>query len=488
LPTQVQLPPSEIAEEPLAVRSIAGILLPQVGMRRLGSLKLASAVLPLLAGVVLALLTLALGPVTLPIVFFVLFVLPWLMQDAFRLFIWLIVTWPILTLYVRIPLPAGIPDISYERVLVLLLLCVVILEALQLKRRLMKATLLDILVIVYVVAQLSSRLFVLWFGAMGTPDLNGLLDVILVPLVMYWMAKNLLVSRVHLKWFLCALVIACLLVCLSGLYDRSVGADGEWSDVPGGRAAGVLENPGIYGATLGMGILAAICCLPHLKRKLTQAALVTTIGVLLYGVLVSYTRSAWISVLTVLFGAQFLVNGLWRRTLPIFILVLVLLVFMWDQLPANSPYMRRALTTHTATPRLALAQIGWQRFLERPFLGWGSGALNTFGRGQVGTISHNVFLTFLVDGGLALFLGFSVAVGYVLIRAIRVHGMTEKSSLERHVMVAMTGGILIYLLSAMFLELRYFGYFNALFWICAGVIDRLGVNMGARSTEHSDGD
>ena len=168
----------------------------------------ASAILPLLAGLILALLILALGPITLPFVFFVLLVLPWLVQDPFRLFIWLIVTWPILTLYVRIPLPAGIPDLSYDRVLVLLLVCVILLEALLSKRRLMKVTPLDILIIGYLVAQLSSRIFVLWFGGMGRPDLNGLLDIILVPLILYWMAKNLLVSRVRLKWFLYALVIA----------------------------------------------------------------------------------------------------------------------------------------------------------------------------------------------------------------------------------------------------------------------------------------
>ncbi len=143
----------------------------------------------------------------------------------FRLFVWLIVTWPILTLVVRIPLPAGIPDISYDRVLVLLLLPMIILEALLSKKRLMKATPLDILIIVYVVAQLSSRVFVLSFGGMGRPDLNGLVDSILVPVVLYWIAKNLLVSRAHLKWFLCALVIASLLICLTGLYEQAVGGE-----------------------------------------------------------------------------------------------------------------------------------------------------------------------------------------------------------------------------------------------------------------------
>jgi O-antigen ligase len=205
-----------------------------------------------------------------------------------------------------------------------------------------------------------------------------------------------------------------------------------------------------------------------------------TIGILLYGVFASYTRSAWLSVFAVLFFAQFFVNGLWKRTLPLFMLCLLLVVLMWDKLPDSSAIMSRALNMDNVAQRLYLLRIAWERFLERPFLGWGSGALNTFSLMQAGAISHNIYLSFLVDGGLVLFLSFFAAVGYLLIRAIRVYGMTDKSSLERNVLVAMTGSILIYLLSGLALELRFFGYFNALFWICASVLDSLGTRAAVR--------
>ena len=117
------------------------------------------------------------------------------------------------------------------------------------------------------------------------------------------------------------------------------------------RAAGALGNPAIYGAVLGIGSLAGICCLSLVKRKLIQAALVATIGVLLYGVVASYTRSAWLSVFAVLFVAQFLVNGLWKKTLPILMLGLLLLVLMWNILPDSSNIVQRALTTKTITQR-----------------------------------------------------------------------------------------------------------------------------------------
>jgi O-antigen ligase len=470
------------------VKSISGVLWSPIGIGWLWRTKLAYVILPILAGLITALLILALGPIMLPVIFSIFFFLPWLMQDVFRLFIWLIVTWPILTLFLRIQLPAGIPDISYDRALVLLLLCIVIVETLLSKRRLKKITPLDILILLYFVAQLSSRLFVLWFEGIGKPNLNGLLDIVLIPLILYWVAKNLIASRTHLKWFLYALVIASLLICLTGLYEQASGrrvfavsstlggweTHYYWQDVGGLRAAGALGNPAIYGATLGMGILAGICSLAHIKRKLIQATFVVTIGVLSYGLFASFTRSAWLSVFIVLFIAQFFVNGLWKRTLPIFVLGLVLLVLIWAKLPSSSTIVSRAMTTRTITPRLEVTQLGWERFLEKPLLGWGSGALDTLGVMQVITSSHNIFLSFLVDGGLFLFLSFLAVVSYLLNRAIRVYEMTAKSSLEGNVLVAMMGNILIFLLSGLALELHYFGYFNALFWISAGVIDRLG--------------
>ena len=120
--------------------------------------------LSLLLGSILALLPILFGPITLPIVFFMFLILPWLIQDAFKLFIWMIVTWPLLYVFVQVPLPAGVPDLTYGRAMVLLLVCVVILEVLILKRQLIKLTTLDILALVYVFAQLISHLFVNWLS------------------------------------------------------------------------------------------------------------------------------------------------------------------------------------------------------------------------------------------------------------------------------------------------------------------------------------
>jgi O-antigen ligase len=445
----------------------------------------------IIAGVLFSIIVLTLGIMSVPLIVFTLLILPWLLKDVFRLFVFLIITWPILTLFVRLPLPAGVPDLTYERALVLLLVGFVLIEALLRKRQLLKLSVLDILVGIYVIAQLSSRLFVLWFGGTGNPDLNGLLDIILIPIILYWLIKNLLVSREHLKWFLASILIACLLIGLTGLYEQAAGvrifhlsvnlggtdAQYMWQDVPGGRAAGAMINPAIYGAVLGIGVLAGIGLLPHIKQKLTRVAILAILGVLMFGVFASYTRSAWLSVFIVLFLAQFFITGLWKKTLPIFMLGLLVFAFVWNQIPAISIAVNRATFTDSLPIRFELIKIGWEEFLQRPLLGWGTGAYNAISFARVRDQSHNIYLTFLVDGGLALFLSFIVAIGYLLLRAIRIYRIAEKNSLERDAVVAMAGCVLIFLLSGLALELRYFSYINALFWIGAGVIDIIGLRQ-----------
>jgi O-antigen ligase len=397
------------------------------------------------------------------------------------------VTWPVLTLYARVSLPAGIPDISYERVLVPVTADIIILEGLVRKRKLQQIGMLDILVGTYVAAQLASRVVVLWFEGLGKPDLNGILDVIVLPILMYWMTKNVLVSKWHLRRLLYALILASVMIGLSGLYERALGLQespfpitpyligGKLStrffDVPQGRAAGLVGNPAIYGAVSGIGVLVSLCCLVHSQQQRTRVVLAATIIILLYGIFASYTRSAWVSVAVALFIAQFFMKDLWKRTLPIYAMGILFLVLGWNALESSPVVASRILNPHNMDFRLAFVPLAWQQFLEKPVLGWGSGALDYFGFTYYQDSSHNIFLTLLVDGGLVLFLSFVVVIIYLFSRALRVYRLLPQ--FERSVLAAMIGSVMIYLLSGMALELRYFGYFNALFWIVVGVIDKL---------------
>lgn len=452
-------------------------------------------VLLIIIGFILALLTFKLGFLALPVVIFLFLIFPWLIQDPFRLFIWLIVTWPILTLYARFPLPAGIPDITYERILLLLILSFVLIEGLFSRKNLHKIGLFGILAGIFVIAQLITRAHVLWYGGIGDPDLDGVLRIVLIPLAMYWLTKQLIVSRWHLKWLLYALILASMIICITGLIDFALGqektlfavpqvlggfANIRYMDVPGGRAAGVMGNPGIYGAILGMGVLISLACLNHAEHNSTKIFLILTIFILLLGVFASYTRAAWISLIVALFIVQFFMENVWRKTLPIFFIGFLLLALAWGSLVDNPLMLSRVLNPENVFVRIELGQFAWEKFLEKPFMGWGYGAFNRFGLMSLGFSSHNTYLSLLVDGGLFLLLSFIAVPAYLIYEAFRINKMIKINTFTRDILAALTGCFLIFLLSGLVRELNYFGYFFTYVMIIGAVIEifKAGKVMG----------
>ena len=202
-------------------------------------------ILSILTGLFLALIVHFLGLLSLPVIFFLVILFPWLVRDPFRFYIWLIITWPFLELYARISLPAGIPDITYERLMMIILFIILILDGFVNKKRQLKFGGLTFFAIVYFVAQLSVRMHVVFFGGTGSSDYNGLLTGVLIPIGVYWITRNILVSKRYLTGFVYTLIIASLLICFSGLIDQIIGSETSIFAPPaelGGFSAGTFSR------------------------------------------------------------------------------------------------------------------------------------------------------------------------------------------------------------------------------------------------------
>ncbi len=465
---------------------------PQFSVTQLNakSIQLPALIVSVIVGVVLGLMILRLGMLTLAIVVGVM-VLPWFIRAPFRLYIWLIVTWPVFSLYLRVRLAKGVPDINYERVLVPLIMAIVVTSALALKTNLPR---IGIWVGIYVMSQIISYGSTRVLGGMSTASPVIFLKSLILPISMYWLTKTLIVSKWHLQRLLYALILSSVIICMTGLYERAIGArespfpvntgtaSGErYLGVSGGRAAGVSGNPAIYGAVMGMGVLASLCCFVHTEQKPAKIVFGMVAALLTYGVFVSFTRSAWIATLVAVFFFLFLIKDLWKHTLPFLVVGLVpaalILVVASDRILDNQLIQDRLLEQGNVVGRMDRLSFSWDLFVEKPFLGWGSGALDVHMNKEFTeegfNVSHNTFFTFLVDGGLLVFCSFSALMISVLARAIQILQRGERHSFERSASGVMIGCLLIFLLSGLALELKFFSYFNTLFWIAIGTIERL---------------
>jgi hypothetical protein len=457
-------------------------------------------------GAIGAILLLKLGMLALGVVI-ALIALPWFVREPFRLYVWLIVTWPVLGLYIQVPLPAGMPDLNYERVVVLGIVALVMIPALVFRRKVPPlgpwvSLYMGAQIVVYGLAGLS--------GGAGSSNLVIFINSLLVPLAMYWLTKSFITSKERLQWLLGALIFASVIICVSGLYERALDlkkspfpvetgtASGERyleQGIAGGRAAGVTGNPAIYGAILGIGVLASLCCYGHARQGYAKLGWAAVTILLVYGVFVSFTRSAWLAFLAAILIAQFLIRDLWQWTTRLLLLgiivgTLLLYFALGDQLANNEVVQGRILEAQNVTGRLDRAVLAWEHFLERPFFGWGAGALNAFTKQRFPKSgfdsSHNTYLTILVDSGLFMLGCFLALPGFWLSQAVQVLRWSQRQSFERSVIGVMLGSLVIFLLSGLALELKYFGYFNSLFWIAGATIECLHTMLQADHTTNEN--
>ncbi len=410
----------------------------------------------------------------------------WLCRDPFRVLLYVIMTWPFVW-PARLRLPAGIPDVAYERVLVLLAVALVVLPAVVHHRRLPR---MGIMACIYVVSMMIILARSLWFGGLVRPEFGNVINFAILPPTIYWLTKNLVVSERHLRWLLAIIVVTASAICCTGIYERVLdleqspfnvtphneAGDTRYLGVPGGRAAGVLGNPGVFGAVMGFGVLCGLCQVVHsAPHSRTKHLFIAATALTLYGVLICYTRSAWVSVVFALFAVQFCIKDIWKKTLPAFFVGFLLLAVLGALLADHDIIQNRVLEKDNAVGRVDRAFWCWQQFLHKPVMGWGLDSTNYLMPRMFSTVgfetSHNTFFSLMVDGGLLLSLSFVGLLLLWLTRAWSVLRTRPRDCFQRSVAAAMAGFIMIYAMSGMAMELRYYGFFNSLVWIAGATIE-----------------
>ncbi|TWT82117.1 O-Antigen ligase [Planctomycetes bacterium CA13] len=458
-------------------------------------------------------------------ILYVLIVFVWRLPILFRLLLGLIITWPTLGLYGELPLPAGIPDLNFQRGYVAVLVLGYFMSVVLEKRQSAKSPIdqteaprdvgvphfyqdvsptFPIWVAAYVGLKAVSVVNGLVFGTGGSTSITGYIETTLIAVVAYFLVKRFVDSRERLMWLLGAIILSALIILGTGVYERVLNLDESifpvsahneagntrTMDVPGGRAAGVIGNSAVFGGLMGMSLLATLCIGVNAKKTWLKISLGCIAMILAYGVFVCFTRSAWLSVAIALGFSQFYFNGLWKLTVPIGFVVTFALLIVWGSLAKSDVVQGRLLNQETVTGRVERFVWSWQRFLERPIIGRGPGSLNKLMQAEYSEdgfdTSHNTYMTMMVDNGGLVFICFWGVVFGWLSKAKSILLLQDRKSIfftsaafERSVVAAMVGCITIYLLAGMSLEISYFSYYTVMFWIAGAVIERM---VGATGT------
>lgn len=158
----------------------------------------------------------------------------------------------------------------------------------------------------------------------------------------------------------------------------------------------------------------------------------------------------------------------------------VAVVASWGAFASSNVYEQRLGRQDTAETRLYLQRAALSAASERPVFGWGYGSFDRVKDLQTAqgadarlaveeNTSHNSFLTVLVEFG-AVGLAFLVlpwiAIATAALRRSRV------PSSERWILVGGVAGLAVYALNAAIIDMRFFSFAPALFWVGLGLTRR----------------
>ncbi len=211
-------------------------------------------------------------------------------------------------------------------------------------------------------------------------------------------------------------------------------------DVPnyfyqGLRWTGLWDNPNIYGMLMGAGVVLAIGLLAHnaklkIKNSKTAWFLTIAVGMMVVGLVMSYSRGAWLGAAVGLLYLAWNYGKLkWRYVLPGVAIAALVVCFFWGSTADDAPwYIKRAdLSRPSAQHRAAAWLAGLEIMRDHPFgVGWNN-AVSVYDKnysppeGGAAAITTNDYLMLGTELGIPALVCFVAYVGLCFRKSPRLH-------------------------------------------------------------------
>jgi putative inorganic carbon (hco3(-)) transporter len=301
-----------------------------------------------------------------------------------------------------------------------------------------------------------------------------------VPFAMFWMAGVVFHSEQSLKWlerfllgvlaYLSFISIAHLvgaydLIFPRFILDESIGIHAD-------RARGPFLQAVANGVTINLLALLAIDC--YCRKRLRGVMAFLLLAALPVAILATKTRGVWLSfALSVMWMISRLGDRRLWRAFPFFGIAGVLGVALAIECGNGRELGGRLRENSPVEFRMAAYRAGWEMFLERPILGWGTQELQAelarridgF-RGKSFAVHNTYFDVLLEQGapGLGLYAWLAVAL-------FRLGRTADQGSPPVVASIRSLWPVLlvVYFVNATFVVMSY-QFVNGLLFTCAGVL------------------
>lgn len=422
--------------------------------------------------------------VTIPILFLI------LSDPTSGLLIWVSLS-PLLSHYVRINLGEGIPDLTFDRLVIFLIFISLITSYRIRKKRFIPNTNLEMLMVFFS----FSLIFSIPRSLNPISATQTVLDSYLMPFVLFFLAKNLFDSDKKLNTLLNALLFMGVYSSLIGIFEYATGM--PLFDAPIWKESAVVRRvPGSFGSPEIFGaVLASIFPIALYKyfqqkkisRKLLFVGVLTLVSI---GIFLSFFRTCWLSLFIVLSIMVVLSRKFRKMLLPLVIISGVILFWSWDRFKYTLVYERLTSQGPILT-RLGLLATAVKMFLAKSIIGFGFGNFNVLFAdfrspflSIPGTFvhlpstgrfaAHNSYLTILVETGIIGFIPFLLILAIILQRGWRLYRTADGGYFKDKEWYAVFIAVFFaFTVPGLFQSMFHYSSFsNQLFYLIAGVVMR----------------
>jgi len=366
------------------------------------------------------------------------------------------------------------PVFTFDRVLIVSLCSFVLMGILIKKRKLTtRINMVEIALLLF--------LLVIIFSSIKTKSeyhgIGRILDIFIIPFVVYFLAKKSVKNEKQLRRFINVLITLGIFLSLIGMYESisknniltgyyGLHIRSDWL-----RVNGPYDNDAVFGVNVVMcffAILYKYSILERIKNSLfiNKLFYISILCLLSLVVFLNYYRGIW---LALIFGLLFWFilrrKKLKRLFLYIFIFLLVLIP-MLNNLQNSFLFQSRILRIDTIMFRLNLFRISFDIFKQNPLTGLG--LFNHFNISATNTGSHSTYLAILADMGILGFCMFMFLIIALFYQSVKNYRLAI-NDYEKEFFVFFICIILVYLISGIGLLICYQSNINKLFFALAGV-------------------
>ncbi len=322
-------------------------------------------------------------------------------------------------LIIAIPSPEGLPTFYLTQYFFFLLIGIFIIKSILRKEGALSHDITDFsLLMIFPWAIFStffniSRMYAIDFEVV---KLNGWgLVIVILMMMIYLFFSRQIFNKVQLKWFFGMMFFSGTLVSIMAIYG--IVQTGSPADISNRAATDVLPNPGFLGNFIGILIPVVFAFIMYVRKKLYRLILVVIFFLLITGLVLSFSRSAWIGIAV---GISFVIFMRSRKWTVLFILVGMSSILLSPTvLNIIENFIRKYYTSEGiwyTNDRLVLWKYALGIIKEHWIIGHGMGGFayastTLYLEGDKLGVAHNNYLEMMVETGvfgLSLFLLFLV--------------------------------------------------------------------------------